>query len=149
MFVAGATREQKSFEGGLQRLEFKKNNFQALCQFPYSGEFLLHTPRWLILSEGSFSYKSNAALHGEFLLVLYTLCWFMQEHLLRAPMLVYMGSFSYMHSAGLGVKFLLHTPCWLLSLVSFTHKVYAGFFMQQISSLQRKNVKVTKMYITE
>ena len=24
MFVAGATREQKNFEGGLQRLEFKK-----------------------------------------------------------------------------------------------------------------------------
>ena len=51
------------------------------------------------------------------------------EHPLRAPVLVYMGSFSYMPSAGLHVEFLLHTPCWLLSLGSFSHKVYAGFFM--------------------
>ena len=49
--------------------------------------------------------------------------------LLRGPMLVYMGSFSYMPSAGLRVEFLLHTPCRLLSLGSFSHKVYAGLFM--------------------
>ena len=67
MFVAGAPREQKSSEGGLQRLEFKKNNLRALCQFPFSDDFLLHTPWWLILSVGSFSYS---------------------------PMLLYMGSVS-------------------------------------------------------
>ena len=39
-----------------------------------------------------------------------------REHLLRGPVLVYMGSFSYMPSAGLRVEFLLHTLCWLLFL---------------------------------
>ena len=67
----------------------------------------------------------------------------MKEHLLCAPVLVYnyMGSFFYMPSAGLYGEFLLHVQCWLTCgvslthpmlasfLGSFSHKVYAGFFM--------------------
>ena len=61
------------------------------------------------------------------------LCWFIWGVSLTCPVLVYVGSF-------------LHTPCWLLSLGSFSHKVYAGFFMQGISFLQtkRKNLKMNK-----
>ena len=44
-----------------------KNNSEALCSFPFSDDFLLHTPWWLILYVGSFSYS---------------------------PMLLYMGSVS-------------------------------------------------------
>ena len=120
---------------------------------------------------GKFLLQSHAALHGEFLLVLHTLCWFMRgaplacpraglygEFLLHAqcwfiwqvsltcPVLLYMWSFSYMPSAGLRVEFLLHTPCWLLSLGSFSHKVYAGFFWSEflLYKTKRKNVKVNK-----
>ena len=57
------------------------------------------------------------------------LFWYMWGVSLTCPVLVYMGSFSYMPNVGLPVELLLHTPCWLLSLGSFSHKVYAGFFM--------------------
>ena len=59
------------------------------------------------------------------------MCWYIWEVCLTYPVLVYMGSFSYMPSVGLPVELLLqlHTPCWPLSLGSFSHKVYAGFFM--------------------
>ena len=33
MFVAGATREQKNFEGGLQRLEWKKITLKPCASF--------------------------------------------------------------------------------------------------------------------
>ena len=131
-----------------------KNNLRALCQFSFSDDFLLHTPWWVILSAGSFSYSPMMLYMGS-LSKSYTPCaGLCREHLLHTPMLVYMGSFSYMPcagymwsfsympSAGLRVEFLLHTPCWLLSLGSFSHKVYAGFLMQQISSLQNKKKKM-------
>ena len=64
----------------------------------------------------------SAGLSGEFLL-----------HSITLPMLVYMGSFSYMPSAGLRVEFLLHTPCWLLflgvSLMSMLASLCRDFFL--------------------
>ena len=78
---------------------------------------------------GEFLLQSHAALHGEFLLVLHTLCWFMCGAPLACPY------------AGLYGEFLLHAQCWLTTgvslthpmlasfLGSFSHKVYAGFFM--------------------
>ena len=33
MFVAGATREQEGFEGGLQKLDFKKKNCEPCASF--------------------------------------------------------------------------------------------------------------------
>ena len=83
---------------------------------------------------GEFLLQSHADLHREFLLVLHTLCWFMWGAPLARP------------CAGLYGKFLLHAQCWFtcgvslthLSLGSFPHKVYAGFFMQGISCLQNK-----------
>ena len=74
---------------------------------------------------GEFLVQSIAALHGEFLFFLHTLCWFMQG----APL------------AGLYGDFFLHAQCWFTCGVSLTHpmlasflgsfspKVYAGFFM--------------------
>ena len=140
-----STREQKNFEGGLQRLESKSNS-EALCSFPFSDDFLLHTPWCLILSVGSFSYS---------------------------PMLLYMGSLSlsYTPCAGLCVEHLLHVLCWFIWGVSLTHPVlayvwsfsytpHAGFFLLGVSLIRsilvslcskfllyktkRKNVKVNK-----
>ena len=114
-----------------------KNNLWALCQFPFSDDFLLHTPWWLILSAGSFSYSPMLLYMGSFSWS-YTPCaGLCGEHLLCAPILVYMGSFSYMPSAGLRVEFLLHTPCWLLLLgVSLIRSMLASlcrdfFFTKQ------------------
>ena len=101
---------------------------------------------------GEFLLQSHAALHGEFLLVLHTLCWFMWraplerpcaglygEFLLHAqcwfiwgicltcPVLVYMGSLSYMPSAGLYGEFLLRAQCWFMCGVSLTHPMLASF----------------------
>ena len=100
----------------------------------FCGEFLLRL-------------QSHADLHGEFLLVLHTLRWFMRGAPLACPRAGLYGSFSYMPSAGLLVEFLLHTPCWLLSLGSFSRKVYAGFFTYSkflFYKTKRKNVKVNK-----
>ena len=131
-------RSYNRTEGGLQRLEYKK----ITCEPCATASFFLVMTFSCTLHDGYFFlFNFNAALHSKFLLVLHTLC---REHLLRAPMLVYMGTFfyintcpvlvytgtlSYMPSASLHVKFFLHTPYWLLSLGSFSHTVYAGFFM--------------------
>ena len=144
MFVAGATREQKSFEGGLQRLEFKKITCEPHCQFPFSNDFLLqlHTPWWLILSVGSFWYSPLLLYMGSFSFS-YTPCaGLCREHLL----LVYMGTFSYMPSAGLRVEFLLHTPCWLLFLgVSLIMSMLASLCREfLLFKTKRKNIKVNK-----
>ena len=93
-----------------------------------------------------FLLQSHAALHGQFLLVLHTLCWFMWGAPLHAPVLVYLGSFSYMPSAGLPVEFLLHTPCWLLFLgVSLIRSMLASLCPEfLLYKRKRKNVKVNK-----
>ena len=104
-----------------------------------------------------FLLQYPAALHGEFLLVLHTLCWFMRGapqscvppcwfcnymgSFFYMPSAGLYGSFSYMTSAGLSVEFFLHTTCWLLSVGNFSHNVYAGFLMLGISSLQNKKKK--------
>ena len=155
MCVAEATREQKSFEGGLQRLEFKKQ-----LASPFSDDFLSHTPRWLILSAGSFSYSPMLLYMGSLSCLTHPVlvyagstscmppCWFIiiWGVSLTCPLLVYMGSFSYMPSAGL--------------LWSFSYTPHAGFFLLGISLIKsmlaslcrefllyktkRKNVKVNK-----
>ena len=71
--------------------------------------------------------QSHDALLGEFLLVLHTLCWFMQ------------GAPPAHHRAGLYGEKLLHAQFWfiwgifltcpVLVLGIFSPKVYAGFFM--------------------
>ena len=77
-------------------------------------------------------------------------CWFIWGVSLTCPMLVYVWSFSYMPSAGLCVEFLLHTPCWLLSLGSFSHiRVIRSMLASLCSEFllyktKRKNVKVNK-----
>ena len=92
-----------------------------------------------------FLLHSHAALHGELLLVLHTLCWFMWG---TPPVLVYnyMGSFFYMPSAGLHVEFLLLTPCWLLFLgVSLIRSTLASSCRDfLLFKTKRKNVKVNK-----
>ena len=91
---------------------------------------------------GEFLLQSHAALHGEFLLVLHTLCWFMWRAPLARP------------CAGLYREFLLHPQCWFMCGVSlthpmlasfvgcFSHKVYAGFFIKP--SLVLGNFSFTK-----
>ena len=59
---------------------------------------------------GEFLSQSHAALHGEFLLVLHTLCWFVLGAPLARPVLVYVWSFSYTPHAGfflLGVSLII------------------------------------------
>ena len=86
---------------------------------------------------------------GSFSSTFYTPCTGLcEEHLLGAPMLVYnyMGSYSYMPSAGLGVEFLLNTPCWLLFLgVSLIRSMLASLCREfLLFKTKRKNVKVNK-----
>ena len=77
-----------------------------------------------------------------------TLCWFMiiWGVSFTCPVLVYMGSFSYMPSAGLRVEFLLHTPCWLLFLgVSLIMSMLASLCREfLLFKTKRKNIKVNK-----
>ena len=93
---------------------------------------------------GEFLLQSHAALHGEFLLVLHDLCWFMQGAPLGCP------------HAGLYGEFLLHAQCWFTCGVSYTP--HAGFFLLGVSLIRSmlaslcsefllyktKNVKVNK-----
>ena len=79
---------------------------------------------------GEFLLQSHAALHGEFLLISLT-----------HPVLVYVGSTTCVPCVGLYGEFLLHAQCWFTCgvsltdpmlasfLGSFSHKVYAGYFM--------------------
>ena len=69
MFMAGAAREQKSFEGGLQGLEFKKitepcASFLLMMTFSYT----LYDGYFFLLGVSLTLLQSHAALHGEFLL---------------------------------------------------------------------------------
>ena len=107
------------------REDFKELEFRTLLVSPMLVSFYWQLSRTYSMMVNSFC--------REFLLVLHTLCWLCGEYLLHAPVLVYMGSFSYMASAGLRVEFLLHTPCWLLYVGNF-------FFTKQ----NEKNVKVNK-----
>ena len=103
------------------------------------GEFLVQSHAGL---HGEFLIQSHAALHGEFFLQSHTaLHWgvylslthcagLCREHLL---LLVYMGSFSYMPSAGLRVEFLLHAHCWFTCGVSLTHHMLASFSWEFLS----------------
>ena len=76
------------------------------------------------------------------------LCWFIiiWGVSFTCPVLVYMGSFSYMPSAGLHVEFLLYTPCWLLFLgVSLVRSMLASLCREFfLFKTKRKNVKVNK-----
>ena len=80
---------------------------------------------------------SHAALHGEFLLVLHTLCWFMRGAPLAHP------------CAGLYLygEFLLHAQSWfiwgvsltcpvLVYVWSFSYTPHAGFFLLGVSLTQ-------------
>ena len=63
-----------------------------------------------------------------------TLCWFIWGVSLTCPVLVYMWSF-------------LHTPCWILSLGSFSHlrSMLASLCKEfLLYKTKRKNVKVNK-----
>ena len=75
--------------------------------FLLSGEFLLHIPRWLYFSVGSFSYTSCAGFI------------FMRGVSLAHPVLALF----------LSGELLLHNPCFLYFLwrVSLTHPVLASF----------------------
>ena len=72
--------------------------------------------------------QSHAALHGEFLLVLHTQCWFMQEAPLVRPSAGLYGELllhQYMPSAGLyaiwGVTLTsIHAQCWFIWGVTLT-----------------------------
>ena len=68
-----------------------------------------------------FLLQSHAALHGELLLVLHTLCWFMHG----APLAC---------RSGLHGVFLLHAQClkW-----SFSYTPHAGFFLLRVSLIIR------------
>ena len=108
---------------------------------------------------GEFLLQSHTALHGEFLLVLHTLCWFMRG----APLAC--------SHAGLYGEFLLHAQCWFIWGVSltcpvlgyvwsFSYTPHAGFFLFGVSLIRSllaslcsefllyktkwKNVKVNK-----
>ena len=81
------------------------------------------------------------------------LCWFIiiWGVSFTCPVLAYMGSFFYMPSAGLRVEFLLQTPCWLLFLGVSLLRSMLAFLCRKLLlyKTKRKNVKGTKMYITE
>ena len=81
------------------------------------------------------------------------LCWFIiiWGVSFTCPVLVYMGSFSYMSSAGLRVEFLLHTPCWLLFLgVSLIRSMLASLCREFLLFKRSFSFfKLTKMYVTE
>ena len=92
---------------------------------------------------GEFLLQSHAALHGEFLLVLHTLCWLMRGPPLPCP------------CAGLHGEFLLHAQCWFMCGVFLTHPMLASFSWEFLRSMlaslcrefllfKRKNVKVNK-----
>ena len=117
MFVAGATtvRENISFEGGLQRLEFKKITWEPCASFLLVTIFL-HTPWWLILSVGNFFYT-----YSPMLIYMGSLCWFMQGAPFACP------------CAGLYGEFLLHAQCWFTCLVSLTHPMLASFSWEFLS----------------
>ena len=97
---------------------------------------------------GEFLLQSHAALYGEFLLVLHTLCWVMQ----RAPLAGsapwpcwFIWGFSYMPSAGLYWEFLLHAQCWFRCGVSLTvtHPMPASLCSKfLLYKTKRKNVKL-------
>ena len=80
-----------------------------------------------------FFLQSHVALHGEFLLVSHTLCWFVWGAPLTCPVLVSMGSFSYMPSAGFYREFLIHAQCWFMCGVSLTHPMLASFSSEFLS----------------
>ena len=137
MFVAGATtstREQKSFEGGLQRLELKKVTGEPCASF------LLVMTFSYTLHDGTLNFFC-----GEFLLVLVyegstscmPRCWFIWGVSLTCPVLDYMWSFSYSYTPHAGFFLwgvsLIRSICWLLYLGNF-------FFTKQ----ETKNVKVNK-----
>ena len=97
---------------------------------------------------GEFVLQSHAALHGEFLLVLHTLCWVIQGAPLAgsAPWPCwFIWGFSYMPSAGLYGEFLLHAQCWFRCGVSLTvtHPMPASL-CSKFLLCKTKNVKVNK-----
>ena len=124
MFVAGATREQKSFEGGLQRLEFFKNttcepcaSFLLVMTFSYS--YTLHDGRFFLQGVSltvpwCFTWGVSLGLH--------TLYWFMCGAPLACP------------SAGLYGVFLLHAQSWFTCGLSLTHPMLASFSWEFLSS---------------
>ena len=89
---------------GIQKITCKPCASFLLLSF--SDDFILHTPWSLFFFCGEFLLQSHAALHGEFLLVLHTLCWFMWEAPLACT------------CAGLYGEFLLHAWCWFIWGVS-------------------------------
>ena len=76
---------------------------------------------------GDHHLQSHAALYGEFLLVLHTLCWFMQGAPLACPHARLYGEFLLTPCAGLHVEFLLHAQCCFRCGVSLTHPMLASF----------------------
>ena len=62
-------------------------------------------------------------------------------HLLCTPVLIYMGSFSYMPSAGLRVEFLLHIFLWGVSLI---RSMLASLCREFLLYKTKRNVKVNK-----
>ena len=97
---------------------------------------------------GEFLLQSHAALHGEFLLVLHTLCWVIQGAPLAgsAPWPCwFIWGFSYMPSAGLYGEFLLHAQCWFRCGVSLTvtHPMPASLCSKfLLYKTKRKDVKL-------
>ena len=71
---------------------------------------------------GEFLLQSHAALHGEFLRVLYTLCLFMWGAPLACP------------RSDLYGEFLLHVQCWFTC--GFSYTPHAGFFLWGVSLIR-------------
>ena len=90
----------------------------------YAGEFLLHVPCWLY-NVGSFSYTSHAGF----------LMWVVSLTCSLEADGCFMLGFSITHPVlgALCVEFLLHVPCWLYNVGSFSYTSHAGFLMWVVS----------------
>ena len=112
MFVAGTKIEQRSFEGGLQRLQ------KITCK-PCASFFLVMTFSYT-LHDGSFF------LQGVSLTVPCCFTWGVSLSLTH-PVLVYVGAPLACPHAGLYGVFLLHAQCWFRGKVSLTHPMLTSF----------------------
>ena len=146
MSVAGATREQKSFEGGLQRQELKNiicephASFLLVATFSYTlhdGYFFLQGAfltvpccfTWgvsLSLTHPVLVYAESTSCAPQ--------CWFIWGVTLTCPVLVYVWSFSYT----------LHAGFFLLG-VSLIRSMLASLYWEfLLYKTKRKNIKVNK-----
>ena len=103
-----------------------------LLLFYKSGEFLLHTPCWLELYLGSFTYTPSARLIFSVRSFSYTalagfIFYFIWDF-------IFMWEVSLTHlvlASFLSGELLLHIPCWITFLKTFTHPVLASCLCEE------------------